>query len=687
MRKVVCVGLCLMALLLCYAEPKENDIKTSRVVLYKQGLGYVEKVITVDGDASIELIFDEKDIPDVLNSLVVVDLGGGTITSIGYESKTPREKLLSEVLGGRDVAGLCSILKLFKGAEAHIATAGRELKGRIAGVEQYQKARELSSWRVALVKETGEVEAFDIGDITSFKLMDASLQKDLQKYLKLYSEAFRKEQKKIVIRTKGRGKRRVFIAYTIELPVWKTTHRFVIRGDKALCQSWAVVDNTTMEEWKDVDMTLVCGVPVTFQYDIYSPLFTHRQKISPSRVAAAPVAEPAEPRPAKAKGFYAKKQKEALSRRARKLDEAMEGEKDVWGGREAVPGGRAALAMDKLASSVQAAIATATVGDYFIYNIAHKTTVGSKSSAMIPIVNKETPCRRVAFWRYGSGLLSPYQALEVVNETGLVLDGGPVTIFEAGNFLGNAIMKRLQTGEKTLLMYALDQSLKVRYEWGKETTSAYLAVAKDGYLIIKRWRIGQLKIKCENTSEEKKILLLEYPKQSGWDVLNEKETYTEKDGYLRFEVKVEPKKTTEFVIKLRRDDSQTFYLTNISERDIKFFFSSRWLNEEQKEQLMEIVRLRTEMHKIQNEMSRIQREIREIFDDQSRLRENIKTLTGDSVSERELRSSYVNKFREQEKRLGELRTKLRSLQTDYYRTSRKLSEYVSRILFENKLEK
>ena len=687
MRKVVCVGLCLAALLLCYAEPKENDIKTSRVVLYKQGLGYVEKVVTVDGDASIELIFDEKDIPDVLNSLVVVDLGGGTVTSIGYESKTPREKLLSEVLGGRDVGGLCSILKLFKGAEAHIATAGRELKGRIAGVEPYQKARELSSWRVAVVKETGEVEAFDIGDITSFRLLDASLQKDLQRYLKLYSEAFRKEQKKIVIRTKGRGKRRVFIAYTIELPVWKTTHRFIVRGDKALCQSWAVVDNTTMEEWKDVDMTLVCGVPVTFQFDIYSPLFTHRQRISPSKVAAAPVARPEPPSMRKADvERLSRKRKGYGYDEMRRLREESEKEERYFG-KKVPPGARAALAMDKLASSVQAAIETATVSDYFIYNIAHKTTVGSKSSAMIPIVNKETPCRKVAFWRYGSGLVSPYQALEVVNETGLVLDGGPVTIFEAGNFLGNAIMKRLQTGEKTLLMYALDQSLKVRYEWGKETTSAYLAVAKDGYLIIKRWRIGQLRIKVENTSNEGKVLLLEYPKQSGWDVLNEKGTYTEKDGYLRFEMKAEPKKMTEFIIKLRRDDSQTFYLTNISERDIKFFFSSRWLNEKQKEQLMEIVRLRTEMQKIQNEMSRVQREIKEIFDDQSRLRENIKTLTGDSVSERELRSSYVNKFREQEKKLGELRGKLRSLRTDYHRTSRKLSEYVSRILFENRLKK
>ncbi|MCX7703398.1 MAG: hypothetical protein N2234_04765, partial [Planctomycetota bacterium] len=296
MRRFFVFVLFILAVAFLYAQ-QPAETKTGRVVLYKQGLGYVEKTVTVDGDASIELIFDEKDIPDVLNSLVVVDLGGGVVTSIGYESKTPREKLLSEVLGGRDVAGLVGILTLFKGAETVFQTAGTEIRGRIAGVEQYQKTKEMTSWRVTVMKDSGTIEGFDISDVTSFKLVDELLQKDLQKYLKLYSEAFRKEQKKIVINTKGQGKRQVFLSYTIELPVWKTTHRFVVKGNKALCQSWAVVDNTTMEEWKDVNMTLVCGVPVTFQYDIYSPLFTLRQKISPTQSVAAPVAEPQAPAP------------------------------------------------------------------------------------------------------------------------------------------------------------------------------------------------------------------------------------------------------------------------------------------------------------------------------------------------------------------------------------------------------
>lgn|GEM_PF-3439933 len=694
MRKVLVFSLFLFALAFCYAQQPQEEKKTARVVLYKQGLGYVEKYVNVEGDASIELIFDEKDIPDVLNSLVVVDLGGGVVTNIGYESKTPREKLLSEVLGGRDVAGLVGILTLFKGAQAVFQTAGAEIQGRIAGVEEYQKNKEQKSWRVTVMRDNGNIETFDIFDITSFKLSDELLQKDLQKYLKLYSEVFRKEQKKIVINTKGQGKRQVFIAYTLELPVWKTTHRFVLRGNKALCQSWAVVDNTTMEEWKDVNMTLVCGVPVTFQYDIYSPLFTLRQKISPTQSVAAPVEKPEEPYVSEEEGRVgapgapmAQKEDTMALRKKAWGDKENEDSEKSFALKEPAPGARAALAMEKLASSVQSAIATATVGDYFIYNIAHKVSVGSKSSAMIPIVNKDMTSRKVAYWKYGSGLVSPYQAVEITNETGLVLDAGPVTLFEEGNYLGNAMMNRLQKGEKTLLLYALDQSLKVSDEWGKETTSAYLAVARDGYMVIKRWRIGQMKFKIENTADEERLLILDYPKASGWDVLNDKSTYTEKDNYLRFEIKAAAKKTTEFELKLRRDDSQTFYLYNLSDKDIIFFFNERWINDKQKEQLMEIVKIRSQMYTTQQQMSQTQQQIRDIFDDQTRLRENIKTLTGDGVAEREMRNSYVTKFKEQETKLAQLREQLSGLQAKLNELSAKLSDYISRIVFENTLEK
>ena len=290
------------------APPKQ---KTARVVLFKQGLGYVEKVFTVEGDAIVELQFDESQIPDILNSLVVIDRGGGIIADIGYDSKTPREKLLQEIFGGRDVGGLVGALATFKGAEAVFTISGRKVVGRILGVERYQRSKEVKSWRVSVLTKEGAVTSFDVGEITSFSLSDPSLQKDLARYLRLVAQSFKRRRKTIRIQCKGKGKREILIAYTIEIPVWKTSHRFVLKKDEALCQSWAVVDNTTLEDWKDVQMVLMAGVPVVFKYDLYSPVYTRRRELRPRGFAQAPPAKPAPaPRRALQKAAHALKEKE-----------------------------------------------------------------------------------------------------------------------------------------------------------------------------------------------------------------------------------------------------------------------------------------------------------------------------------------------------------------------------------------
>src|SRR5262249_10917806 len=43
-----------------------------------------------------------------------------------------------------------------------------------------------------------------------------------------------------------------------------------------LIQGWAVVDNTSDEDWQDVDLTLVAGLPVSFVHDLYTPRYIRR---------------------------------------------------------------------------------------------------------------------------------------------------------------------------------------------------------------------------------------------------------------------------------------------------------------------------------------------------------------------------------------------------------------------------
>src|SRR5262249_26088618 len=75
----------------------------------------------------------------------------------------------------------------------------------------------------------------------------------------------------------------------VENPIWKTSYRLVLDKQKKSApylQGWAVVENPTDEDWKDVRMALVSGRPISFQMDLYTPLNVPRPVVEPELFAS-----------------------------------------------------------------------------------------------------------------------------------------------------------------------------------------------------------------------------------------------------------------------------------------------------------------------------------------------------------------------------------------------------------------
>jgi hypothetical protein len=96
----------------------------SRVVLYKHGVGYFERHGSVEGDATLALTFKQAEVSDVLKSLTVLDLDGGHVASVSYDSTKPLEQLLAEVaLSIPDEGSLVGLLPQIKGARIALIPA------------------------------------------------------------------------------------------------------------------------------------------------------------------------------------------------------------------------------------------------------------------------------------------------------------------------------------------------------------------------------------------------------------------------------------------------------------------------------------------------------------------------------------------------------------------------------------
>src|SRR6516165_9629856 len=89
----------------------------TRVVLYKHGVGYFERQGSVANDATLSLTFKQAEVSDVLKSLTVLDLNGGHVASVSYDSTKPLEQLLAEVaLSIPDEGSVVGLLPQIKGA-------------------------------------------------------------------------------------------------------------------------------------------------------------------------------------------------------------------------------------------------------------------------------------------------------------------------------------------------------------------------------------------------------------------------------------------------------------------------------------------------------------------------------------------------------------------------------------------
>src|SRR5262249_54827985 len=60
----------------------------------------------------------------------------------------------------------------------------------------------------------------------------------------------------------------------------------VNKEGKLFVQGWAIVENTSNEDWKDVKLSLVSGRPISFQMDLYQPLYVNRPMVQPEQIAS-----------------------------------------------------------------------------------------------------------------------------------------------------------------------------------------------------------------------------------------------------------------------------------------------------------------------------------------------------------------------------------------------------------------
>src|SRR5437016_4087245 len=139
-----------------------------------------------------------------------------------------------------------------------------------------------------------------LSEVQRLRFLNAVMDSEFKKALETLALGHDTQKKAVSIHFAGEGKRRVKVGYVVENPLWKTSYRLVLekpkdqkdkeakeqKEPKPYLQGWAVVENTTDEDWNAVRMALISGRPISFQMNLYDALFIKRPVVEPELFAS-----------------------------------------------------------------------------------------------------------------------------------------------------------------------------------------------------------------------------------------------------------------------------------------------------------------------------------------------------------------------------------------------------------------
>ncbi|HWP49660.1 MAG TPA: hypothetical protein VNM22_21050 [Candidatus Limnocylindrales bacterium] len=679
------------------ATPEMISLPIRKVVLYKHGVGYFEHQGKVRDNQVISLRFKAGQMNDMLKSLVVLDLGQGNISEIAFDSKKPLDKLLDDFsvnLSGE--ANLITLLGQIKGARVEVQVGAEGISGFILGLETktfIQDSHEVHTRLLNIMKENGELVRFNLDDIKGIQVLDESLRRDVQDYLTTLLAYRKKDIRMVTISTNGTGEREVMLGYTVEVPVWKTSYRMVLEENKKpLLQGWAIVDNIQDEDWEEVELSLVSGLPVSFIQDLYTPRYKRRPVVQvEEELAIAPqVAEaPLEEGPAE--------EKAAETRTLESLPGAIEGKmaptpappptsmpkREMLAKARTAETSKPSLATG-LAQAQPLQTITQEVGDLFEYRIDHPVTIKRNRSALLPIVQREMDGEKIVLYNEGVRAENPLRALRITNTTGLTLEGGPVTVIDENTYAGEALLGTLKPNEKSFISYAVDLGSLVNTAHESKRDRVFLVKIINGNLSIHYKQVESKTYTVRNKEEKTKVLYIEHPYRSDWTLADNSNLVETTPNFYRFRVELKPNATTKFDVREENSFADTYVLTDLTEENITIFANQKYFTPEVEQTIHQIIRLKGQIGDMDKQIKEKEDQVTTIFKDQERVRENLKTLK-DTPEQRKLLERYTAKLSAGEDQLEQLRKEIQALKAQRLQLSQELSKILQGLSFEKQL--
>jgi len=682
-------------------QAQVTQLPIGQVVLFSSGVGYFQREGIIDGNARVDLAFPVSDINDLIKSMVLRDLDGGHISAVSYDSNAPIEKTLKSFainLTANPTFG--QILNQARGEKVEVvlqqtnATQPGTMTGTLVGIEKQKQPAGTNVVETEMLNLwcADGMRCLKMSEVQRLRFLNPIMDSEFRKALETLAQSHDTQKKAVSVHFAGDGKRNVRVGYVIENPIWKTSYRLVLDQKEApYLQGWAVVENPSDEDWKDVRMALVSGRPISFQMDLYQPLYVPRPTVELELFASL--------RPVAYSGNMDRNAALAAV-------DAIERSKDAKGDAKfrGGPGGpdkpQAAFAgdmkrslqqqqlgqaeetrrhlqsrMDLGKSGVGTVAEASKLGDFFQYMIAKPVSLARQKSALLPIVNKDVEGTRVSIYNERTQAKFPLLGLKFKNTSGLHLMQGPITVFEGSNYAGDARIFDLQPNEERLLSYAVDLGTEVN-PVAAPTKGRITSVKAVKGVIFSSTKLRESKsYTIKNRNDAERLVLVEHPVRNDFKLIDTEKPIETASDFYRFQLKVAPGKTETTTVIEERIINEQVAINNTNDNQIRHFINQTVSTPVVKQALQKALDLRWDLNKTTREIAELQRQLNVINADQVRLRANLKETPGDSP----LAKRYLDKLNEQETQIEKYQADVKRLQGVEHNQQKAFEDYLANL--------
>lgn len=630
------------------------------ISLSTAGIAEVVRQVTIPEHGPVNLTVPLSQVDDVLKTLLITD-AEQRIQSLTLAGQAPLDSSLAGLpFNEYSLSSIHALASSLRGVEVQAYSQGRSIRGTLLGVDAQEQEKK-TVYSLSLLSTEGQVQTVELGPDSSLQVLDARIQEQLQQASQILARQTNDNSRELHLSLAPTKAKELELRYLIAAPIWKTTYRLLLDNDnKARLQAWAVVENTTGENWENISLTLSSGSPVVYQQALLQQYWHTRPEL-PIAVGSSTAPEPDNysasfadyaPAPVAAPMMAKRAVQSAVVREERMLERGRANSAGVAGGTAAIT--------DEGQTVVR-------------FTIPDPVTAASGQTISVPFQDQQVQAEDVSVYFQNQSSPHPSAAIYLKNTLDSSLPPGIITVFDRQlGHIGDAQLSGLPSGEARLIYFARDNKVQIHQErtTAREITQTQVANG----VALSTWKQSQLwTYNVQGAAQEERQIIIDIPRQEGWEFTSAAKTEQTSQSY-RLRLTVPAGETLQVQATFSRLDAEELRLDDVSE-SVLYNWNQGGLNAQWKAAMPELIALREKQSLAQQDWQHTQSLLEEQVEEQARVRENLGAVSDQS----NLGQRFAQQLEGLEDRIAELRKLSEKQNQQWLEARQRFQEAISKL--------